>query len=51
MLVKFLEKYGLYLFIVSLLINSQLRWAKKFDYDDIDLSIKFDFEDLKSIIL
>ena len=39
MFVKFLENIGLYLFIVSLLIISQLRWAQKFDYDDISLRI------------
>jgi len=39
MFIKFLENIGLYLFIVSLLIVSQLRWAQKFDYDDIDLRI------------
>ena len=39
MIVKFLENFGLYLFIVSLLIVSQLRWAQKFDYDDIDMRI------------
>ena len=39
MFIKFLENIGLYLFIVSFLIVSQLRWAQKFDYDDIDLRI------------
>ena len=39
MFIKFLENIGLYLFILSLLIVSQLRWAQKFDYDDIDLRI------------
>ena len=43
MVVKFLENFGLYLFIVSLLIVSQLRWAEKFDYDDIDLRITICF--------
>ena len=43
MVVKFLENFGLYLFIVSLLIISQLRWAQKFDYDDIDMRITICF--------
>ena len=49
MIVKFLENFGLYLFIVSLLIVSQLRWAQKFDYDDIDLRITICF--ILSIII
>ena len=43
MVVKFLENFGLYFFIVSLLIVSQLRWAQKFDYDDIDMRITICF--------
>ena len=43
MIVKFLENFGLYLFIVSLLIISQLQWAQKFDYDDIDMRITICF--------
>jgi len=43
MIVKLLENFGLYLFIVSLLIVSQLRWAQKFDYGDIDLRITICF--------
>ena len=43
MVVKFLENFRLYLFIVSLLIISQLRWAQKFDYDDIDMRITICF--------
>ena len=43
MVVKFLENFGLYLFIVSLLIISQLRWEQKFDYDDIDIRITICF--------
>ena len=49
MLIKFLENIGLYLFIVSLLIVSQLRWAQKFDYDDIDLRLTMCF--ILSIII
>ena len=43
MFIKFLENIGLYLFILSLLIVSQLRWAQKFDYDDIDMRISICF--------
>ena len=43
MFVKFLEKFGIFLFIISLLINSQLRWAQKFNYNDIDLRITMCF--------
>ena len=49
MVVKFLENFGLYFFIVSLFIVSQLRWAEKFDYDDIDLRITICF--ILSIII
>jgi|OM-RGC.v1.015718317 hypothetical protein len=43
MVVKILENFGLYFFIVSLFIVSQLKWAEKFDYDDIDLRITICF--------
>ena len=49
MLVIYLEKFGIFLFVNSLLIVSQLRWAQKFDYDDIDLRITMSF--ILSIII
>jgi len=43
MLVKLLEKYGIYLFIISLLIISQIRWAQEHNYNDFDIRITFCF--------
>ena len=43
MLVKFLEKFGIFFFIISILIISQLRWAQNFHFDDINLRVTFCF--------
>jgi len=43
MLVKLLEKFGIFLFINSILIISQIRWAKEHHYNDFDLRITFCF--------
>lgn len=43
MLVKFLEQFGIFLFINSLLIVSQMRWAQKNNFNDIELRITMSF--------
>ena len=49
MIIKFLEQFGLYFFINTLLIISQLRWAQTFNYNDIEIRITMCF--ILSIIL
>ena len=36
---KFIENNGIMFFLISIMIMFQLRWAEKFDYDDIGLRI------------
>ena len=43
MFIKFFEKFGIFFFIISILIISQLRWARMFHYDDIELRITMCF--------
>jgi len=43
MFIKFFEKFGIFFFIISILIISQHRWARMFHYDDIELRITMCF--------
>ena len=43
MLVNILEKFGIFLFIISLTISSQLVWANKYNYNDIELRLTICF--------
>ena len=43
MLVNILEKFGIFIFILSLVTSSQLVWANKYNYNDIELRITMGF--------